>query len=160
VFEMNITPLKETTREKVERVFQEYKLVLETQMHFNDMLMKYRSLAFTVIPALGGLAVFILEKITNIGIAFGFALLLFAVWIGVFLVDFCYYFRMLLGAVKRSEELEEEIKEMGFSPSFLGLTGHINKTMPAWAAKLVVLLFYLVPFLVGIGVLVYFRCIA
>ncbi|TKJ40892.1 hypothetical protein CEE36_09110 [candidate division TA06 bacterium B3_TA06] len=48
MFEMNITPLKETTREKVERVFQEYKLVLETQMHFNDMLMKYRSLAFTV----------------------------------------------------------------------------------------------------------------
>ena len=93
MFEMNITPLKETTREKVERVFQEYKLVLETQMHFNDMLMKYRSLAFTVIPALGGLAVFILEKITNIGIAFGFALLLFAVWIGVFLVDYFYSIR-------------------------------------------------------------------
>jgi len=53
VFEMNITSFKETPKEKVKRVFQEYKLVLETQMHFNDMLMKYRSLAFTVILALG-----------------------------------------------------------------------------------------------------------
>jgi len=148
-------PPQETPQEKIKRVFEEYKLVIETQMHFNEMLMRYRSLAFTVIPAFGGVAVFVLGKITSIRIAGWLLPILLTVWVGIFLVDFCYYFQMLLGAVKRSEDMEEEIKAMNFSPSFLGVTGHINKKMPARSATWIVILFYAIPFLVGLGLFIY-----
>lgn len=143
-------PLKDPLPENVKWIFDEYKLVLETQMHFNEMLLRYRSLAFTVIPAFGGLAAFILGNVINakVGLLFGSTLL--GVWIAVFLVDYLYYFRMLLGAVRRSKEMEDEIRTQGFSPSFLGLTTHICKRVPEWLAHLLVILFYFIPGAIGV----------
>ncbi len=142
-------------------LLEEYKLVIETQMHFNEMLLKYRSLAFTIIAGLTALAIIYLkgeityvEKLSIFGyelnLAGLFASIILIIWFLIGCVDYCYYFRLLIGAVERSTEMEKGIKEYSpFDCGFLGMTTKINKAMPRSLAHLIVIAFYVIPFLVG-----------
>lgn len=142
--------------EEKQIVFQEYELVVKTQMHFNEMLMRYRSLAFTIMTGLAALGLLLLkgeitykEKVMLFGmecnIAGVLALLILAVWGVVFLVDYFYYFRLLIGAVERGEQIEKSVPA-----GFLGMTTGISKKMPRPWAHLVVILFYAIPFAAGL----------
>lgn len=142
-------------------VFQEYELVVKTQMHFNEMLIRYRSLAFTIMTGLAALGLLLLkgqiayqEKISLFGrewnIAGILALMILAVWLVVFLVDYRYYFRLLIGAVERGEEIERSTPE-----GFLGMTTCISKKVPRWRAHLIVILFYAIPFAAGLVIAIH-----
>ena len=129
-------------------VMEEYKLAIEVQIHFNELLMKLRSFGLTAVVVVFGWAVtrsqneasstFQVQMI----IACGLGLL-----VAVAIVDLLYFFPLLLGAVDRSGELEK------LCPT-LGLTRQINRKVPRPRAYRVLILFYAIVFVLGIILLV------
>src|SRR5438128_593525 len=91
-------------------VLEEWKTVIDTQMHFNDMIIRMRTAGVSVVIAVYGAAALALGQYPNrflklAGVPFhvaapiiAFGLLLLA---SIFVLDYCYYFRLLLGAVLR-----------------------------------------------------------
>lgn len=131
--------------------FNLYKLAIETQMHFNDLIMKIRTIVTSIITAVFGAAaivlgessysVFILNRTIHIsaliiiaGIFFLFAYLM---------LDFFYYFKLLLGAVDCTKEIEK------IYPEFT-ITSSINKRVTTRAAYISLIVYYGIIILIGI----------
>lgn len=99
-------------------ILEEWKTVIQTQMHFNDMLMKMRTTAVTIVLAVFGAAAYSLQYdklyLTISDYSFHAAVLIMTFGLGmlagVFCLDYFYYYRMLLGAVKRGDEIDESYK--------------------------------------------------
>jgi hypothetical protein len=131
--------MSEITTEKTKMYFEEYKLAIETQVHFNELLLKLRSFGITAVIAIFGYAVQSTKP--QIIIACGIALL-----IVLACVDLLYFFQLLLGAVDRSTEIEEKIP--------VKLTGAINKRVCKIKAWAVLIRFYVL-ILIG-GIILFF----
>lgn len=86
----------------------------EIAMHFNDLLIKLRTQALGAVAAISTLVgIFGRSGSDNresweISAAVFFFLCLF--WLAIWIIDFCYYNRLLLGAVDAILELERESK--------------------------------------------------
>jgi hypothetical protein len=128
-------------QEKQQMYFEEYKLAIETQMHFNELLLKLRSFGITAVIAIFGYAV--QSKNSTSIIACGIVLL-----IALAFVDLLYFFKLLLGAVDRSTEIEKKIP--------VNLTGAITKRVSRINACLVLIVFYVLILIIGISFLVYY----
>jgi len=96
-----------------DNALKEYKLAVQTQMHFNEILMKFRAFGIAVVIAVYSYA--ITRKDLGISFAGGLSptqLLAFAgttLTVVLALIDVFYFFPLLLGAVARSTALEEKI---------------------------------------------------
>jgi len=122
--------------------FSEYQLAIETQMHFNEILMKFRSFGIAAIIAIFSFAISrndvvqpVIGTLTQAEII-GLAGILFTLLIGV--TDLFYFFPLLLGAVDRSITIEETNKSLN-----LGLTTSISNRIPEPRAKVLISLFYI-----------------
>jgi len=137
-------------------LIEEWKTVIQTQMHFNEMIMRLRGMGVGVVTGIFGAAAYSLqfERLNlhfgkyNIHAAapivfFGITLL-----IAVFILDYHYYFKLLMGAVKRGEELDKYFKER--SPELLGMTTLISESIPEAKARSLLLAFYGIPLLIGL----------
>ena len=136
---------------------QRWRATLDTQMHFDDMLMRTRTTAGSIIVGVfGAAAVSIAEypqrliqlpgktvHIAAIIVAAGLMSL-----IAVFLLDYFYYFRMLLATVEQSQVLERESRQPG-SPIALELSSRLSRAVPRARASAVVWAFYGIPFSLG-----------
>jgi hypothetical protein len=134
-----------------------WRAALDTQMHFNDMLIRTRAAGMSIVVAVFGGAALAVEKfpqhvalflgidvhLAAIVMFFGL-LLLFS----LFVLDYFYYYRMLLAAVERAEEIEAESRRPG-SPIRFDLTGPISRKVTPARATVVLWIFYGVPFLCG-----------
>lgn len=112
---------------KMQMLMEEYKIVINTQMHFNDMLMKMRAAVFSVVIAIFGGAGAVLgqypDRFISIWrldvhiaapvILFGLVLLL-----AIYMLDHKYYYKMLLGAVERGYEFDQKFKDEVFYQGF------------------------------------------
>lgn len=85
----------------------EWKTTIETQMHFNDLIIKFRSVVLSVF-------------LTGLGVVYGFSdklgennnlyfilVLAFVFWICCFVLDYFYYQKLLLGAVKHADKFDD-----------------------------------------------------
>lgn len=103
----------------IKLVLEEWKVVIQTQMHFNEMLMQMRTAGVSIVLAVFGAAAYSLQydklfltistyrfHASVLIIVFGLGML-----VGVFCLDYFYYYKMLLGAVKRGYEIDEAFKE-------------------------------------------------
>ncbi len=94
-----------------------WKQCVDVQMHFNDMEMKIRSLAVTVITAISGAIGYLLKE--NIHYQKEFIVLLSfvsaAAWLCFYLMDRFMYHKLLIGAVKAGIETENELKNLGIN---------------------------------------------
>lgn len=94
--------------------FKLWEIGISTQMHFNDLIMKIRAIVLSIITAIFGSSALVLSQsdyfitinslkihISVFIIIIGFILLL-----AHLILDFNYYFRLLLGAVKCTQDLE------------------------------------------------------
>lgn len=94
-----------------------WKKCVDVQMHFNDMEMKIRSLAVTVITAISGAIGYLLKE--NIYYQKEFIVLLSfvgaAAWLCFYLMDRFMYHKLLIGAVKAGIETENELKNLGIN---------------------------------------------
>ena len=93
-------------------VFELWQKYEDIAMHFNDLLIRLRTQALGAIAAL----VTIIGVFAKSGedrqtswemVAFAFAILL-AFWIAIWVIDFCYYNRLLKGAVAALLEVEKQ----------------------------------------------------
>src|SRR5687767_14927834 len=95
-------------------VFEVWDKYEEITMHFNDLLMKLRTQALAAVAALativGIFAKAGADALTSwLMVAFAFAILIIF-WIAIWLIDFLYYNRLLIGAVASLLELEANSK--------------------------------------------------
>jgi hypothetical protein len=114
-----------------------WKAAVETQRHFNDVAMKLRSFALTLVAA-----IFTAESLVGAGpLAVAAALIS---WIAFYLLDRWYYHYLLLGAVLHGQELEVRAAALGMAlpgaadsgESLLGLTHRISKlNQEGWGVR-------------------------
>jgi len=69
--------------------------------------------------------------------------------LSLFLLDRCYYFPMLLATVELAEEIERE-SGIAVQPIELKLTQRLSASVSRPRASLVLVVFYAVPFLIGL----------
>lgn len=91
----------------------EYELSVNTQMHFNEILMKFRSVGVTAVAAIDSYAVTrpMTEIIKAIGLTPSQVIAVMGIVLTAFfaLLDLGYFLPLLLGAVTRSQELERNV---------------------------------------------------
>lgn len=112
-----------------------WKTTVGVQQHFNDIEMKIRALAITVLTAVLGVAALAVRDGTTLHVGgsrvnLGGAIMIIGLvaWILFYFVDALWYHRLLLGAVKQGVALEKMLGEQGV-PGF-GLTGAIRDASP------------------------------
>lgn len=119
-------------------IVEAWKQTIATQMHFNEMGMKLRGLALTLLAAI--LTAESLVKPPGGWLAICAALIS---WVAFYLLDRWYYYYLLIGAVLHGEALELHAKELGFGlpgatdsrDAMLGLTHRISKlNQEGWKA--------------------------
>ena len=142
-------------------IVQRWRGVIDTQMHFNDMLMRTRSIGLSMVIAVYGAAIvsagqFPDSSVTFVQLRLHVAVGIFAVGmlllLSLFLLDRLYYFPMLIAAVELGEEIERE-SGCAAQPIELKLTQRVSASVSRRTAKFVLLLFYAVPFVVGLAFL-------
>lgn len=103
---------------KVDRALEAWKVTIGVQQHFNDIGLKVRQFALTVLAAVLAASAAVLDTGTAVKI-WGFTtslavLFLLAgalVWLAFYFVDRIWYHPLLLGAVKHAEQLEEMLTD-------------------------------------------------
>ena len=118
-------------------ILQEYKIVIETQMHFNELIIKTRSMGISVVTVIYGAAAYSISvipdffiKISTIELHPAFFIVLSGVSLGfvLFLLDYFYYYRMLLGAVIRGFQFDK-LQINNSSHKFFGMNTEITKSV-------------------------------
>lgn len=124
--------------------FEEWKTTVETQMHFNDLILRFRSIVLSVFVA--GLGVIygledVLEK--NIIKLDNVYLLPIVFWLSCFIIDFFYYQKLLIGSVEHACKFDE--MEFFKKNKILGLTTSISSKISKSWSNLLILSFYIIP---------------
>ena len=105
-----------------------WKTTITSQAHFNEMTMKLRSTALTLVAA-----ILTAESLAKSGSLAVLAALIS--WVAFYGLDRWYYFYLLLGTVLHGQDLEKRAKELGMvlpdaadsANSLLGLTYRVSK---------------------------------
>jgi hypothetical protein len=102
-----------TTSQHQLNLFEVWKEYEQIAVHFNDLLMRLRIQAISVVTAVAAIAGIVLKESGKIQwdmLSFAFrGLILF--WLAVWLLDLMYYTRLLYGAVEAIKELEKQSKK-------------------------------------------------
>jgi hypothetical protein len=146
--------------EETKLILEEWKTVIGTQMHFNDMIMRMRTTGVSIVLAVFGAAAYSLQydklyltinaysfHVAVLIIAFGLGML-----VGVFGLDYFYYYKMLLGAVRRGYEIDQAYKDRRVDGGkIFGMTTMIRDEIgKPGKSKHLVWLFYGLVFALGI----------
>ncbi len=138
-------PTLSESEEKLVLIYQqEWKTVIETQMHFNDLIIRFRAIVLTAMITLAGASVVLqqadkIEKSSSIMVVS----FLLALWITAFVMDYFYYHRLLLGSVAQAMKFDNS--ELAKKAGLFGLTTCIKEAVHPPASKVMVGLFYLIP---------------
>jgi hypothetical protein len=151
---------KENSISGLRFILEEWKVVIRTQMHFNEMLMQMRTAGVSIVLAVFGAAAYSLQYdklfLTFGAFRFHAAVLIIVFGLGmlsgVFCLDYFYYYKMLLGAVKRGYEIDEAFKNKKVDGyKVFGMTTMIRDSIgkPSWS-KYLIWVFYGLVFALGI----------
>lgn len=120
------------------REYREYELALQAQMHFNEILMKYRSFAITVVVAVYSYAVTrpSAEALFSVGLTPSQVVAAAGIIITVLfaIIDLGYFLPLLIASVDRSLELEKIVAYR--------LTSTISNAVSKTRAYFLVVFFY------------------
>jgi hypothetical protein len=140
-------------------VLEEWKTVIQTQMHFNDMIMRMRTTGVTIVLAFFGAAAISLQYgdmyLTICDFSFHASVLIITCGLimlgGVFVLDYFYYYRMLLGAVERGYQIDRAYQDRKIDGTkMFGLSTEIRKAIGRpHLSKIFVLVFYGLVFALG-----------
>ena len=116
-------PKKSDFDDEYKFLLEEFKICVNVQMHFNDMLLKIRTLVITFIISIFGTAAFLLSQdlyfnIFNFPLHSSVFIILFGIVLslGICILDYFYYYKMLIGAVQRSYDIKEKFEENKNNP--------------------------------------------
>ena len=120
-------------------VIEIWKKTIDVQEHFNDLELRIRNFAITVLVGVLGVAGYALKEkmlVQLFGRTFNFAVLLLLAgiiaWVAFYFMDRWWYHRLLYGAVQHGLAIEERHPEM--LPE-LGLTTSISDASPIWKIR-------------------------
>jgi phosphoglycolate phosphatase-like HAD superfamily hydrolase len=132
--DFNFTRFLNTSRENIGFVTELWKKTVEVQQHFNDLELRIRNFALTIIAAVLGLAAYALKDNLKIilwrhEVSLAAALLVTSVvvWLAFYFMDRWWYHRLLYGAVDHGRFIENRWKNV--LPEF-ALTDSIGKYSP------------------------------
>jgi len=96
-------------------IYDLWKKYEDIAMHFNDLLIKLRTQALGAVAALTTIVGVFAKSEANTKtnwevVAFALAIII-VFWIAIWIIDFCYYNRLLVGAVKALFDLEDASKD-------------------------------------------------
>lgn len=114
----------------------------DVAMHFNQLLIRFRTQAIAAFAAAGGLFGFAAHEngpgvridVVSLG-----AVWLATAWAAIALIDFLYYHRLLRGAVEELLRIEE-------ASGVVRLSTRIEEVCTRWHAGVAAALFYAIPF--------------
>ena len=143
---------KKYKKELDENALRIWKESIDVQMHFNQLIMRNRITASSMIVIAIGAAFSLyklgvtieIPKVKSFMIGDFVAALAFFGLASYGLIDICYYFRLLLGSVTFTEKMELEYEK-------LGLTSSITKSIKHNSAVTILTLHYLLLILPVIG---------
>jgi hypothetical protein len=136
---------------------EEWKQTIATQMHFNDLIIRFRTIVLTAFSTIVGALAVIVTTIfqatphSSTPSFKGVYVLLLCLWFVAGFIDAFYYHRLLLGSVEHAKKFDEN--EVLKSLQLFGLTTNINKKVSrCWSYSLIAI-FYIVPAGVAIWIL-------
>jgi len=156
---------REVSRGDAKVFLEQWKAVIDVQMHFNEIILRMRTTGVSVVIAVYGAAALSIGQFpwkfldvfdyrvhpSAAILAFGLLLLM-----SILAVDYFYYYRLLVASVEMGERLDKQMEGRTFSGvPFLGLTTLISTRVTRWRARLTLWLFYGLPLVVGIAALSY-----
>jgi hypothetical protein len=97
------------TDEEINRGLEAWKVTVEVQQHFNDIEMKIRNYALTLLLAVAAAAGVALRE-NRPGLAIWILVAGLVAWAAFYFMDEWWYHRLLIGAVKHGLELEDELR--------------------------------------------------
>lgn len=108
----------------------EWETIITTQMHFNDLIIRFRSIILTSFATLIGAALVIFDLKEKFSPEFFLPVLIVILlfWILAFFLDFFYYHHLLLGAVSQALKFDEShyFKKLGLFGMTSCIKGHIS----------------------------------
>jgi hypothetical protein len=139
-----IPQLDDTERGMLQLYLKEWEIIIDTQMHFNDLILRFRAITLTTFVALIGAAVAInkLDVITQSTVQ-RLLLLIGCLWAASFIIDYWYYHRLLLGSVKQATKYDKSrfAQEYGI----FGMTASISEQVRPFTSKSLIIFYYSVP---------------
>ena len=137
-------PIKEYSVEDLKLYQREWEVVINTQMHFNDLIIRYRNIFLTIFLSIITVS-FSLYSYGKIEPATFYCIVVAILlsWALAFLLDYFYYYQMLLAAVAHAKKFDdnEKFKELGL----FGLTKEISDRVTQCKASTFIFIFYGVP---------------
>ena len=140
----NKEEIKNEDRKLNDHIIRIWEKSIDVQMHFNDLIMRNRTIVLSFITAIFGAAAYVLKdnKLLhvplcnkNIHISALIVLLGICFLISYAIIDIFYYLRLLIGAVKFTESLDIKYREFG-------LTTKINKEIMHRRAQKILIIHY------------------
>jgi phosphoglycolate phosphatase-like HAD superfamily hydrolase len=121
--------------ERINRSLEAWKVTITVQQHFNDIEMRVRNFALTLLVAIIGASALAIQNgsiVTIFSFKTSLAVWLLVggviAWLAFYFVDQIWYHRLLLGAVIQGKQLEDILKH---DVPGIGLTGAIGDASPA-----------------------------
>lgn len=122
----------------------EWERIIETQSHFNDLILRFRTIILTAFLTLSGVIIAVSSKL-KIGTASLKWLIIFpmAIWVIAFILDFFYYQKMLIAAVTQAKKFDahNRLRELGL----FGMTTCISNAITESASRTLLFFYYGVP---------------
>ena len=125
---------KKTELDEAQLVFSVWTKIVDCQMHFNDMVMRVRGLAVTLLLAAFGAAAYSLQSpvflsVFGRSVHISFFVIVFGLagWIALWLMDLGHFHKLLRGAVNKGIEVETSYKKTPHIGPLLGMTECITE---------------------------------
>jgi len=144
---------------EIKLIIEEWKVVIQTQMHFNEMIMKMRTTAISIFLAIFGAAAYSLQsnlllQIFNYRFHASIIIAMVGIFmlLSVFVIDYFYYDKMLRGAVEKGYSIDDHFKNTKiFGIRLFGLNTSIKKGIGKMGrSKRFIKGFYAIPIVAGI----------
>ena len=121
-------------------------------MHFNDLILRFRSITLTTCLTLVGAAVAVLK----IGVLeradfLTIVAIIGILWLTAFILDYGYYHRLLLGAVAQGLKFDENERMSRYG--MFGMTTCLSEHVHPPTSRILVAIYYLVPLFAVCGLL-------
>lgn len=138
--------LTDSEREMISIYQAEWKTIIETQTHFNDLIIRFRSIVLTVFVTMVGASVALnAEGKINEELFYAILFIILVFWFTSFVLDHYYYHKLLLGSVAQAMKFDQS--ELGEKYGLFGLTTCISNVVKPPSSRAMIKIFYGLPVL-------------
>lgn len=146
----DLPEISEELNRLLDLYIKEWQTIVQTQMHFNDLILRFRSITLTVFLTLVGAALTI-HRLSTLDTSTFLMIVgcIVVFWITAFILDFGYYHRLLLGSVAQAMKFDESqsLRNLGL----FGMTTSISEHVHPPTSRVLVCVYYFLPLAVICG---------